>query len=125
VTRRILIIEEEPAMRLLVEEYLELLGYEAVGAPDGDAALALAHGSAFSLMLVDLNLPDMTGLEVMRRLRERGDRTPFVVMSGNLRDSYAAEARALGVAAVLEKPVDLDDLERAVRTHAGGGEAAA
>ena len=117
--RRILVIEDEPAMRLIVEEYLDLLGYEAVGAPDGGTALRLVAGSPFSLVFVDLNLPDMSGLEVMRRLRGEGHTTPFVVMSGNLKESYAREAHTLGVAAVLEKPVDLDDLERAVTTFAG------
>jgi DNA-binding response OmpR family regulator len=118
--RRILVIEDEPAMRLIVEEYLDMLGYEAVSAPDGRTALVLAERSSFLLAFVDLNLPDMSGMEVMRRLRGRGDMTPLVVMSGNIKETYAREARTLGVAAVLEKPVDLDDLERTVSTIAGG-----
>ncbi len=111
---RILIIEDEPAMRLLVQDYLEFLGYEVMPAEDGTTALALAAGNTFALAFVDINLPDISGDEVMRRMRARGDATPMVVMSGNLRESYADQIADLSVSEVLEKPVDLTEIERVV-----------
>ena len=66
---------------------------------------------------MDINLPDITGDQVMRTLRERGDTTELVVLSGNLRESYESRIRDLEVYTVLEKPVDLvmlSDLATAV-----------
>ena len=110
----ILVIEDEPAMRLLVQDYLEYLGYSVVGAPDGETALSLALGQEFAMAFVDMNLPGISGHEVMRRLREQGNRTPMVVLSGNLRESYADKIADLAVSEVLEKPVDLTEIERVV-----------
>jgi len=119
VTRRVLVIEDEPAMRLLIQEYLEFLGYPVLLAPDGATALELAAGGNLSLAFVDINLPDMTGVEVMRRFREMGVACPLVVLSGNLRESYTDEIEDLDVDRVMEKPIDLDDLERVLRQLAG------
>lgn len=110
----ILVIEDEPAMRLLVQDYLEFLGYSVVSAPDGETALALAAGQEFALAFVDMNLPGISGHEVMRRLRASGNVTPMVVLSGNLRESYADQIADLSVSEVLEKPVDLTEIERVV-----------
>lgn len=118
-TRRVLVIEDEPAMRLLLQEYLEFLGYPVLLAPDGATALELAAGGNLSLAFVDINLPDMTGVEVMRRFRKMGVACPLVVLSGNLRESYADEIEDLDVDRVMEKPIDLDDLERVLRELAG------
>jgi DNA-binding response OmpR family regulator len=107
----ILVVEDEPAMRLLVEEYLQLLGYPVRTAPDGASALAEAAARPLSLAFVDINLPDFSGVELVRRLREAGVACPLVVMSGNLRETFESAVAPFGVAEVLEKPVDLDDLE--------------
>lgn len=107
----ILIIEDEKAMRLLVQDYLEFLGYRVLAAEDGAAALALAATEPFALAFVDINLPDMSGVEVMRRLRARGIESKLVILSGNLRESYADAIVSLDVSEVLEKPVDLDRIE--------------
>jgi CheY-like chemotaxis protein len=115
----ILVIEDEEAMRLLLTEYLEYLGYRILAAPDGRSAIRLAARETISLALVDINLPDMSGVEVMRRLRGAGVRAPFVIVSGNLRESYADQIEPLGVEVVMEKPVDLDDLERVLAEVAG------
>jgi len=115
----ILVIEDEEAMRLLLTEYLEYLGYRILAAPDGGSALRLASQETISLALVDINLPDMSGVEVMRSLRGAGVTAPFVIVSGNLRESYADQIGSLGVREVMEKPVDLDDLERVLAEVAG------
>lgn len=106
-SRSILIIEDEPALRLLLQDYLEFEGFTVQVAPDGATALKLAEGEEFALAFVDINLPDITGDEVMRTLRERGSTTALVVLSGNLKESYEGRIKDLAVYRVLEKPVDL------------------
>jgi len=61
----------------------------------------------------------MTGVEVMRRFRDSGVTCPLVVLSGNLRESYADQIHGLNVDRVLEKPIDLDDLETILKELAG------
>lgn len=117
----ILIIEDEPAMRLLVRDYLEFLGYHVLEAPDGTTAIEVAAEHPFVLAFVDINLPDINGVEVMKRLRANGVKAPLVVMSGNLRESYAEHIQPLNVAEVLEKPVDLFHLEHVIKKILGDG----
>jgi len=72
---------------------------------------------------VDINLPDMSGVEVMRRFRDSGVESPFVVVSANLRESYADQIRNLRVNEVLEKPVDLTVIEDIVKRLVGASDA--
>jgi DNA-binding response OmpR family regulator len=117
--RAILVIEDEKAMRLLVQEFLELLGYRVLTAPDGKTAIRLGVPGEISMAFVDINLPDMSGIEVMERLRSSGVDSPFVVVSANLRESFADKITTLRVNEVLEKPVDLTTLEALVKRLIG------
>jgi DNA-binding response OmpR family regulator len=121
----ILVVEDEEAMRLLLREFLEMLGYQVLEAGDGQTALLAARSGPVALAFLDMNLPDMNGLELMRRLRAAGETFPFVVLSANLRDSFSGEVTQLGVREVLEKPVDLNVLEALVRQILDDGLAAA
>ena len=114
----ILVIEDEQAMRLLIQDYLEYLGYTVLLAADGKTALDLVRSEAISIAFVDINLPDMSGVEVMQEMRTQGVSCPLVIISGNLRESYVDEVAHLDVCEILEKPIDLTDLERAILTHA-------
>jgi CheY-like chemotaxis protein len=71
------------------------------------------------MAFVDINLPDMSGIEVMERLRSSGVDSPFVVVSANLRESFADKITTLRVNEVLEKPVDLTTLEALVKRLIG------
>ena len=91
-SRRVLIIEDEPAMRLLLQDYLETVGFDVLAAEDGRTALDLAEREEFGVAFVDINLPDITGDEVMRLLRDRGVSARLIVLSGNLRETYEGNA---------------------------------
>lgn len=106
-SKRILVIEDEPTMRLLLRDFFESVGYQVLDAPDGQTALDIADTEPFGLAFVDINLPDISGDQVMRRMRERGVSAELVVLSGNLRESYESKISDLRVHEVLEKPVDL------------------
>lgn len=115
----ILVIEDEQAMRLLVQDFLEFLGYSVLLAPDGTTAIEFAKTQPIRLAFVDINLPDMSGVKVIRELRSLGVTSPMVVLSGNLRESYADAIADLDVSEILEKPVDLNDLDRVIRDYTG------
>ena len=123
----ILIVEDEQAMRLLLREFLEILGYNVIVAEQGQEAIDISRTAPVDLASLDLNLPDMNGLELMQRLRAGGAVFPFVVLSANLRESFSGDVTPLGVREILEKPVDLDVLESVVKKilSTAAGDAAA
>ena len=77
----ILIIEDEPDLREGLRHNLELDGYEVGVAGTGPEGLDKATSATYSLIILDLMLPGMSGLEVLRQLREGGHNTPVIILS--------------------------------------------
>ena len=111
---RILIADDEPAIRRAVQTNLTRHGFQIDTAETGRAAIDRAASFRPDLVLLDLGLPDVDGLEVIRTLRERGN-TPIVVLSvrGQERDKVAA--LDLGADDYLTKPFGVDELLARVR----------
>jgi PAS domain S-box-containing protein len=114
--KRVLVMDDEEAIRLLAEAMLGMLDYEVVTAPDGDSALA-AHAAAresgrpFDLAIMDLTIPGgMGGKETMRRLREKDTAIHAIVSSGYSNDPIMAHYLDHGFNGVLPKPYVLNDL---------------
>ncbi|WP_255458584.1 response regulator [Nitrospira sp. KM1] len=104
----ILVIDDEQLVRDLLVQFLNLRGYRAVGAKDGQHALDLTERTAPDLVLLDLFLPGMGGVEVLRRLRQSGFEGPVIVITGSQDEEVLEEAWALRPQEVLSKPVDLE-----------------
>ncbi|MFD3581049.1 response regulator transcription factor [Streptomyces sp. NPDC058683] len=88
---RLLVVEDDPSIRMLLESALRLSGYEVFGAASGQEALREVEECRPGLVLLDIMLPDLDGLEVTRRLRAAGVRTPvlFLTARGELADRIA------------------------------------
>ena len=114
---RILLAEDDEALRDALVLFLESLGHDVAAFPDGRGVIeALESGSA-DVLITDLRMPVVDGLEVLSRLRARGSKVPVLVISGTGRlpaDMLFDRARELGAAASLEKPFDLADIHGAV-----------
>jgi len=94
---RILLVEDDARMRALVRRGLEEHGYDVDAATTGPEALALAGTAVAEAMVLDLMLPGLDGLEVVRRLRARGDRMPVLMLTA--RDAPSDIVRALDAGA--------------------------
>jgi two-component system alkaline phosphatase synthesis response regulator PhoP len=81
VRRRILVVEDDRTLRQVLTFNLTREGFEVTSAPDGEAALVAARGQRLDLILLDLMLPAMSGLEVLRVLRREGVSTPVIILS--------------------------------------------
>jgi DNA-binding response OmpR family regulator len=79
--QRILVIEDDPAIRKGVLQSLRFNGYETLEAADDQIGLQLALGEAWDLMLLDLNLPGGDGLEILRQVRERSATIPVIILT--------------------------------------------
>src|SRR5438477_2826375 len=101
---RILVIDDESAIRDSLKMTLEYEGYEFIGAATGQEGLTLAEREAPDLVLLDVKMPGMDGLEVLDRLRALNDSLPVVVVSGHGTISTAVEATKKGAFDFIEKP---------------------
>jgi DNA-binding NtrC family response regulator len=118
-----LIVDDEPNVRLVFRTALESAGYQVQEARDGDAALELIRRGDFSLVLLDLRMPQRDGLETLRQLREEGMGVPVVVVTahGSLPDVVAA--MRLGAVDFIPKPLSPETLRRVVRDAVGAAPA--
>ncbi len=113
--RFILIVEDDPDLRLVHSEILQEEGYAVLTAADGAEALDLIHRAGPpALILLDLRMPKLNGWDFVRHLRRHDhlNEVPFIVVAAHYQ--IAEEAAALGATAWLQKPVGIDELLSAV-----------
>ena len=115
--RSILLVEDDSMLREMLAFMLSDQGYTVVEAADGSQAIhALdrqGDAPAFSLMLLDVMLPGIDGLEVLRRMTERGDQIPVVAMSAS--HARLAAAEQAGARVTLAKPFEMTELVSVVQ----------
>jgi CheY-like chemotaxis protein len=120
---RIVVVEDEPGLRELICEELELMGHEADAAADGSSGLALVRQRHPDLILMDLDFGGRrpNGLEVTEQLKEdRATRhIPIIVMTGRVMQADRERAFAAGCDELVEKGFKLDDLFSAVEALLG------
>ncbi len=108
----VLIVEDEMAARIGLERVLRLLGYEVASAGDAATARELAGRTAFSVFLVDLVLPDGSGIDLAEELSGGRTDTTVILMSGYAEDARIRHAVAEGRVRYLQKPFGMSDLAR-------------
>ena len=103
-------MDDDPALRSALDRALKLEGYRVSFAHDGRQALQMITGGAPDAVILDLGLPLMDGVEVCRRVRERGDRTPVLMLTARDAVSDRVEGLDAGADDYLVKPFALDEL---------------
>ena len=110
----VLIVDDDETLRLALADRFAFWGHDVVTAPDGLQAVTLAAERAFDLILMDLTMPGIDGLETMKRLAESECSADIVVLTAHGSVQKAVEALKLGAADFLTKPADFDLLENVV-----------
>jgi len=108
--KKILIIDDEPEICKMVTEFLFDAGYAASYACNGPDGLAMIKKEAPSLVLLDIGMPGMNGLEVMQLIHEQSPALPVVILSGQSDTETVKKMAALGAAEYLTKPIHLETL---------------
>jgi DNA-binding response OmpR family regulator len=111
----ILVIEDEPDLRAGLQHNLELEGYRVDTAADGKEGLRKARDGRPALVLLDLMLPGMSGLEVLRHLRETGREMPVIIVSAKGQDRDKVQGLELGADDYVTKPFGLSELTARIR----------
>jgi CheY-like chemotaxis protein len=106
----ILVVDDEPLVRDLLVQFLSLRGYRALGVKDGAEALSMVEQAPPDLILLDLLMPGMEGVEVLRQLRQREYTGGVIIITGSHDEECLDEAWALHPQEVIGKPIDLERL---------------
>jgi len=116
--QHILYIDDDEAQLFLIKRMLERWGYRVSAyLEQGEALDALRAGERFDMVVTDLNMPGMSGLEVARALRAARPDVPVIVVSGYITDTLRTQAEAAGVRELISKPHEVEELRDAVQRH--------
>ncbi|MGO1429708.1 MAG: sigma-54-dependent transcriptional regulator [Halomonas sp.] len=110
----LLVVEDDAAIRELLEEELQDAGYTTLGVPSAEEAIALLSHTTVSLVITDVRLPGMTGIQLLQQLRQAGNEPGIIVITAFGTIDQAVEALKLGADDFLTKPLDLDAIRDAV-----------
>jgi DNA-binding NtrC family response regulator len=114
-TLRVLVVDDERPTRLLLEKELPRAGYAVTSAESGEGALEQVRVKDFDVILLDLKMPGIGGMEVLRRIRESGAEAEVVILTGHPDVDSAITAMKLGAYDYLTKPFKLIELEEVLR----------
>lgn len=107
---RILIVDDEPDIAVILKLHLEDAGYATAWAGNGEAALQMLSDGEYSLVLTDIRMPGMSGVEVLNRIQEAGLSASVIIMTAHGSEDLAVECMKSGAVDYFCKPFSLDDM---------------
>jgi DNA-binding NtrC family response regulator len=115
---RILVAEDEANLRLVLQKELQRMGHDVRVVPDGEAALKLLEESNVDVLLSDINMPNLDGMELLRRVHQRPNPPEVIMLTGHATVESAIEAMKLGAYDYLSKPYRIAELDALVKQAA-------
>lgn len=107
---QILLVDDDPNLRKTLSDILKIKGYAVIAATDGASGITQAQQAAVNVALIDLKLPDMSGIEVMERIKANSPGTEAIILTGHASLESAVEATNKGAFSYLLKPYEIEDL---------------
>ncbi len=112
---RILIVDDNPNMASLLSEMLEVFDFESIRAGDGPEAIEKVEQDDFALVITDMRMPKMSGLDLLREIKERKPKLPVVVISGYALDEEGTNLLSSLADGFLNKPFKMSDVEKLLK----------
>ncbi|GMA63573.1 response regulator [Alicyclobacillus fastidiosus] len=112
---KVLVVDDQFGIRVLLQEVLQREGYEIFQAPNGTTALEIVQREQPDLILLDMKIPGMDGLEILRNIRKLELDTKVIMMTAYGELDLIQEAMEMGALAHFTKPFDIDELRQAVK----------
>src|SRR5258706_11387930 len=116
---RILIVDDDASQRSLLHSFLTSQGFETTPVPSGEQALQILRTGEINMMISDVRMPGISGLETLRRARKEHATLPILLVTAYADIREAVDAMRDGALNYLSKPIDLDELVRSVRQATG------
>lgn len=108
---RILVADDTKNIRMMITTFFEIQGDEVIEATNGKEAMDIFQNQQFDIAFLDIKMPEISGTEVLRRIRAKGINTPVVIMTAFATVKNAVECTKLGAVAYLQKPFTTDRLK--------------
>ncbi len=108
---RILLLEDEYSLRISIQEFLEDIGYEVDGFKNGVQAYDAIYEKHYDLLLLDVNVPLMSGFELLEKIRKDGNKTSAIFLTSMVDMTNLKEGYKRGCCDYIRKPFDLEELE--------------
>jgi two-component system KDP operon response regulator KdpE len=112
---RVLVVDDEPAIRRFLRTSLSAQGYSVLEAENGEMGLAMLGRNTLDVVVLDLGLPGIGGLDVLRQMRESGSSVPVVVLSSRTDETGKVTALEMGADDYVTKPFGMDELLARIR----------
>ncbi len=116
-TGQVLVAEDSPTNQMLVKLLLERMGFEVTIVENGCQAVQKALAGNFDLILMDIQMPNMNGLEATRALRQEEFATPIIALTANAMKGDREKCLQAGCDDYLPKPIDVKQLTEIIRSH--------
>ena len=113
--KKILVAEDSAVLLNLMKRILGEADFEIKAVKNGEQVLKILNEEAFDLILMDINMPKINGIECTKQIREQGNEIPIIAVTGNAMNRTPEEFIALGINDFLPKPIDFDKLVELVK----------
>lgn len=116
--KEILVVDDQPGIRMLLSDILTNEGYQVSTAETGKGALEKASVNHYDLLILDYKLPFLDGVEVLQQLEQREIKTPAILISGLVNDIVHESSNSL-IVKVIAKPFNVQDIQQSVKLITG------
>ena len=118
---KILVVDDDPEVRMATRDFLASKGYEVTVAEGGREALRMLGASPADVVLLDVAMPDMDGMETLKRIVAAHPAMPVIMVTANADIEITSKVLQLGAADYVPKPFDLDYLDQAISIQLSAG----
>lgn len=115
--KKILVVDDEESVRVILKQILEKGGFEVDVASDGEDAMLKLKGGPFDMLVSDINMPRMDGVALLKKSKEAYPKMPVIFITAYGKDKVIMEAMKTGLSNYIEKPFKMDDVTRTIKEN--------
>jgi two-component system response regulator GlrR len=112
--RTLLLVEDEPDVLAYLADEIRSFGYDVIEAPDAESSLQIFQGEAVDLVITDMNLPGMNGIELLGEVKRAAPAVPVIMLTGHCSVESFIQTKSRGVFEYVSKPVRREELRRII-----------